>query len=65
MRNSDMNEFNRLHEDALTMALRLMGESDDSFSPETREVMTRWRKKCQQVLSDPDAIRLKCRVHHA
>ncbi len=32
-----------LHADATVMAMRLMGESDDSFSPETRDVMKRWR----------------------
>ena len=29
--------------DAMTMALRLYAESDDTFAPETIEVMARWR----------------------
>lgn len=40
----------RLKDDALTMALRLLGEDGDSFAPETREVMDRWRKECMAVL---------------
>ncbi len=32
-----------LRSDALTMALRLFGESNDTFAPETAEVMGRWR----------------------
>ena len=39
-----------LKEDALIMALRLLGEDENSFSPETREVMNRWRPKCLKVL---------------
>ena len=30
-------------DDAMTMALRLYAESDDTFAPETIEVMARWR----------------------
>lgn len=36
----------KLHEDAMTMALRLMGEDEESFAPETLEVMERWKDKC-------------------
>jgi len=32
-----------LYQDALTMALRLAGEDDDTFAPELYEVMKRWR----------------------
>ncbi|HSW62195.1 MAG TPA: hypothetical protein VLH56_02570 [Dissulfurispiraceae bacterium] len=31
-----------LEADALTMALRLLGEDDSTFSPECHEVMSRW-----------------------
>lgn len=36
--------------DAMTLALRLMGESDDSFAPETRDVMKRFRPMCEALL---------------
>ena len=38
--------------DALTMALRLLGESEETFSPECREVMDRWRPIALRVLGD-------------
>lgn len=44
-------ERDKLHDDAMTMALRLLGENEDSFAPETREVMSRWRDKCMVMLS--------------
>lgn len=34
-----------LESDALTMAMRLMGEDEESFSSEVREAMERWRPK--------------------
>ena len=34
----------QLLSDALTMAIRLCAESDDSHGPEAREVMERWRR---------------------
>ena len=37
--------------DALVMALRLLGEDDDTFSPECREAMSRWRPIAMRVLS--------------
>lgn len=40
----------RLRDDATTMALRLYGESDDTFAPETREVMSRWRPVVEAML---------------
>lgn len=40
----------QIKSDAMTMALRLYGESDDSFAPETREVMARWRPKVEAIL---------------
>jgi hypothetical protein len=42
--------------DALTLALRLYGESDDTFSPETLEVMTRYRPKCDTLLRSAQQI---------
>lgn len=42
-------ELNQLHDDAMTLALRLMGEDEDTFAPETREVMSRWRPKCMAL----------------
>jgi hypothetical protein len=41
-----------LYEDALTMALRLMGEDDATFSPECAEVMDRWRGECLKALRE-------------
>jgi len=39
-----------LEKDALTMAMRLMGEDENTFAPETMEVMHRWKKKCMLIL---------------
>jgi hypothetical protein len=39
-----------LEKDCLTMALRLLGEDETTFSPETAEVMKRWRPKCEAAL---------------
>ena len=36
-------ERDSINEDAMTTALRLYEEDDDTFSPETYEVMKRWR----------------------
>lgn len=41
-----------LQNDAMTMALRLLGESDDTFSPETFEVMSRWRPKAMALVKN-------------
>jgi hypothetical protein len=41
-----------LYNDALTMALRLMGEDDATFSPECAEVMDRWRGECLKALKE-------------
>ena len=38
--------------DCKIMALRLMGESDDTFSPECYEVMARWRPVCEALLRE-------------
>lgn len=39
--------------DCLTLALRLYAENDNTFAPETREVMSRWRPKCFDALKAP------------
>ena len=39
-----------LKQDALIMALRLLGEDEDTFGPECREVMDRWRPIAERVL---------------
>ena len=41
--------------DALIMALRLLGEDESTYSPETYEVMSRWRPKALEVLNHPNA----------
>ena len=43
-------EITRLRADCITMALRLYGESPDTFSPETRECMNRWRPEVEDLL---------------
>jgi hypothetical protein len=43
-------EIRRLESDCMTLALRLLGEDPDTFAPETREVMERWRLKCMVFL---------------
>lgn len=43
-------EIDRLNEDCMTLALRLLGEDEDTFAPETMEVMDRWRPKCIKKL---------------
>ena len=40
----------RLAADCMTLTLRLMGEDDNTFAPETREVMSRWRPMAEALL---------------
>ena len=40
----------KMKKDALVMAFRLMGEDPDSFSPECKEVIDRWRNICEEQL---------------
>ena len=40
----------QLEKDCLTLAMRLYGESVYTFSPETAEVMLRWRPVVRRVL---------------
>jgi len=42
----------KLKQDALTMALRLLGEKESTFSLECSEVMGRWRPVAERVLRD-------------
>ena len=67
---SGENEVKWLRADALRMALRLYGENPDTFSPETREVMDRWKPICEEVLSGVKCTCLSdhpdyCQVHAA
>ena len=39
-----------LKQDALIMALRLLGEDENTFGPECREVMDRWRTIVESAL---------------
>lgn len=45
------NHARQLERDAMTMALRLWGEDESTFSPETREVMKRWRPRVEALLN--------------
>ena len=44
-----------LERDAMTMALRLYGESYDTFSPETMECMDRWKPRVKALLEGTPA----------
>ena len=48
------NEYDKyvesIKKDALVMALRLLGEDENTFSPECQEVMSRWRLIAIRVL---------------
>ncbi|CAK0763762.1 hypothetical protein CCP4SC76_390007 [Gammaproteobacteria bacterium] len=44
-------EIAQLRSDCLTLALRLFGEDDYTFSPESHEVMSRWRPKCFALMN--------------
>jgi len=39
-----------LERDAMTMALRLYAESDDTMSPEMIEIMKKWRPRVRALL---------------
>ena len=43
----------QLERDCMTMALRLYGEDSDTFAPETRECMERWRPRVEALLREP------------
>ena len=45
-------KIRQLESDCLTLALRLYGEDEDSFAPETREVMDRWNSRVLEKLSE-------------
>jgi regulator of replication initiation timing len=44
-------ENEKLKGDAMTMALRLLGEDENTFSPECYEVMERWKKICLHYIN--------------
>lgn len=44
-------ENEKLKGDAMTMALRLLGEDENTFSPECYEVMKRWKKTCLHYIN--------------
>lgn len=44
-------ENENLKGDALTMALRLLGEDENTFGPECYEVMKRWKKICLHYIN--------------
>ena len=41
----------QLYSDVLTLALRLLAEDPHTFSPETAEVMDRWRSRCLDMIT--------------
>jgi len=55
-----------LQQDAFTMALRLLGEDERTFSRECREVMDRWRPIAERVLNaapqQPDIFEEMCDI---
>ena len=40
-----------LMRDVLTLAMRLYGEHEDSFSDETYRVMEKWKPRVEQIIS--------------
>jgi len=44
-------EVDKLESDCLTLALRLCGEDENTFAPETREVMNRWRQRAVDYMN--------------
>jgi len=50
-------ERDQLYRDAMIMAGRLYLEKDETFAPETIEVMTRWRLKVDRQLEYPNEVR--------
>ena len=48
-------KLSQAEQDALIMALRLLGEDKETFSPETQEVMSRWAIKALAVFENPDS----------
>ena len=45
------NQMRDLQHDVITLAFRLMGENEDTMSPECREVMAHWRPKCLAAMA--------------
>ncbi len=40
-----------LESDCMTLALRLYGEDENTFAPETKRVMDKWRPRCAALLN--------------
>ena len=55
-RNTQASLVAQLERDCMTMALRLYGESPDTFAPETRECMARWRPRVEALLQVSPAM---------
>jgi hypothetical protein len=47
-----MDDYDRLYNDCLTLAMRLYGEDYNRFAPETMEVMDRWKPRCEAALRE-------------
>ena len=45
-------KMKQLERDAMTFALLLYSEDPDTFAPETRETMNRWRPRVEALLRD-------------
>jgi hypothetical protein len=45
-----VNLCRELERDCMTLALRLYSEYDNTFAPVTREVMSRWRPRVEELL---------------
>ena len=52
-------ENKRLRSDVLGLTFRLMGEDESTFSPETAEIMDRWRPFAESILADPNRSRME------
>jgi hypothetical protein len=48
---NEQNRTQQLRADVITLGMRLMGEEEESFSPEVSEVMSRWRTHLERALS--------------
>jgi hypothetical protein len=49
-------EIKQLRKDALIMALRLLGEDEETFSPEVKIVMDRWRPIARAALQQANSV---------
>jgi hypothetical protein len=49
-------EIKQLRKDALIMVLRLLGEDEETFSPEVKIVMDRWRPIARAALQQANSV---------